>query len=73
MDNAKKLSPVFQASVLAADNRWLQGAEKSGFGTGLTRGVAIAIRGRSLKRSGTVPGKTSFPLIGKRSALERER
>ena len=68
MDNAKKRSPIFQANVLAAENRWLQGAGKFGFGTGLTVGVAFAIRGGRMKRSGTAPGKTSFPLIGKRSS-----
>ena len=38
MDNAKKLSPIFQASVRLANTRWLQSAEKSGFGTGPTKG-----------------------------------
>jgi len=66
MDNAKKLSPIFQASVLAAEVPWLQGADQSGFGTGLIEGVPIAIGGGSLKRNGTAIGKTGFPLSGRR-------
>jgi len=45
----------------------LQSAEKSGFGTGLTKGVSFAIRGGRMKRNGIALGKTSFPFIGKRS------
>lgn len=66
MDNAKKLSPIFQASVLAAEVPWLQGADKLGFGTGLImEGVPIAIGGGSLKRNGTAIGRTGFPLSGR--------
>jgi len=43
----------------------VQGAEKSGFDTGLTRGIDFAIRGGRTKRNGIALGKTSFPLIGK--------
>jgi hypothetical protein len=69
MNNAKKLNPILQASVLSAEDRWLQGAEKFEFLTGLTKDVDFAIRGGRTKRSGTVRGKTSFPLIGKRSSI----
>ena len=68
MNNVKKLSPIFQASVLAAEDPWVQSAEKFAFGTGLTKGIGFAIRGGRMKRSGTALGKTSFPLIGKRSS-----
>ncbi len=66
MGNAKKLNPIFPASVLAAAVPWLQGAEKSGFGTGLIKVVALAIRGGRMKRNGTAIGKGIFPLIGRR-------
>ena len=66
MDNAKNLSPICQASALAVEVLWLQGAEMSGFGTGLIGGVAIAIRGGRMKRNGTAIGKGIFPLIGRR-------
>ena len=68
MDNAKKLSPISWVSVRVAENRWSQGAEKSGFGTGPTKGVAFAIRGGKTKRSGTALGKTNFQLIGRKSS-----
>ncbi len=66
MDNAKNLSPIFRASVLAVEVRWLQGAEMSVFGTGLIGGVAIAIRGGRMKRNGIAIGKGSFPLIARK-------
>lgn len=66
MDNAKKLSRIFQVSVLAAEVPWLQGAEKSGFGTGLIEGSPVAIGGGSLNRNGTGIGKIGFPEIGRR-------
>jgi hypothetical protein len=64
--NAKKLSRILQASALAAEDRWLQGAEKSGFDNGLTKGGVFATRGGRMKLSGTARGKTSLPLIGKK-------
>ena len=66
MDSAKKLSRNYQARVPPAEVPWLQGAEKSEFGTGLIDPVAIAIRGGRMKRNGIAIGKTSFPLIGRR-------
>ena len=72
MGNATKPSPIFQASVAAVADPWLQGAAKSGFGTGLTKVVSFAIRGVRMKRNGTAIGKTSFPMIGKRSSTQPE-
>jgi hypothetical protein len=66
MDNAKKVSRISQASVLAMGIPWLPGAEKSECGTGLTGAVAVAIRGGRRKRNDTAIGKIAFPLIGKR-------
>jgi hypothetical protein len=68
MDNAKKLSPMFQVSVLGAEDPRLQSAEKSAFGIGPTKGVFFAILGGRMKPNGTAIGKTSFPLTGKRSS-----
>jgi hypothetical protein len=66
MDNAKKLSPIFQASVRFAITQWWLSVEKSGFGTGLTTEDVTAILGGSPKQNGTALGKDSFPSTGRR-------
>ena len=68
MHNAEKLSPIFQATVVTAEDPWFQNAEKFAFGTGLTKAVSFAIHGGRVKRNGIAIGKTSFPLIGKRTS-----
>ena len=67
MDNVKNLSPIVRASVRAAEAPWLPGAEKFGFGTGLTKAAAIATRGGSPKPSGIAIGRTNFRLAGRSS------
>ena len=67
MGNAKKLSPIFQASVRLAITRWLPSAAKSRFGIGLTREDASATLGGRTKQNGTALGKTSFPMNGRKS------
>ena len=66
MGNAKKLSPIFQASVRLAITRWLPSAEKSRFGIGLTREDASATLGGRTKQNGTAAGKDIFPSTGRR-------
>jgi hypothetical protein len=44
----------------------MQSAESNGYGTGLTSPVVFAIRGGSLKQSGTALGKAISPLIQER-------
>ena len=66
MGNTKKLSPTFRASVRLAVIRWLQSAEKSGFGIGLTKDVATVTLGGKTKPNGTALGKDCFPTTGRR-------
>ena len=69
MGNAKKLSPIFQASVRLAITRWLPSAEKSRFGIGLTREDASATLGERTKQNGIAGGKDSFPSTGRRLSI----
>jgi len=66
MDNAKKVSPTFQASVRLAAIRSLQSAEKSGFGIGLTKESACVTLGGRTKPDGTALGRDSFPASGRK-------
>ena len=66
MGNTKKLNPTFQASVRLAIIRWLQSAEKSRFGTGLTKDAAPVTLGGKTKPNGTALEKNSFPSTGRR-------